>query len=268
MPDQSGLPILETRAASIGYGDKLILRNLDFSVPEASFTVLLGPNGCGKSTLLRALAGMIRPQQGTVLINGRSISTFPRKELAQRIGLLSQNQLAPEGMTVMDLVRQGRYPHRTLFGRWTKEDDEACEEALAVTDTTHLAGDKFDTLSGGQRQRAWIAMTLAQRTGVLLLDEPTTFLDLSHQIDTLRLTRKLVRERGVTVVAVLHDLNQAARYADNLVLLKYGAIISEGSPADVLTPETVKRVFDVDVTIIIEPRTQAPICVPVEDADL
>ncbi|WP_457664149.1 ABC transporter ATP-binding protein [Sinorhizobium medicae] len=268
MPEQLALPILETRAASIGYGARLILRDLDLSVPEASFTVLLGPNGCGKSTLLRALAGLIRPQQGTVLINGYSISMFPRKELAQRIGLLSQNQSAPEGMTVMDLVRQGRYPHRTLFGRWTKEDDEACKEALAVTDTADLAGEKFDTLSGGQRQRAWIAMTLAQRTSVLLLDEPTTFLDLSHQIDTLRLARKLVRERGVTIVAVLHDLNQAARYADNLVLLKHGAIVSEGSPADVLTSDIVKRVFDVDVTIITEPRTQAPICVPVEDADL
>lgn len=268
MPEQSALPILETRAASIGYGAKLILRNLDFSVRESSFTVLLGPNGCGKSTLLRALAGLIRPQQGTVLINGRSISTFPRKELAQRIGLLSQNQSVPEGMTVMDLVRQGRYPHRTLFGRWTKEDDEACEEAIAVTDTVNLTCEKFDTLSGGQRQRAWIAMTLAQRTSVLLLDEPTTFLDLSHQIDTLRLARKLVRERGVTVVAVLHDLNQAARYADNLVLLKHGAIVSEGPPADVLTPDTVKRVFDVDVTIIIEPQTKAPICVPVEVTDL
>lgn len=267
MSDQSALPILQTRAASIGYGTKLILRGLDFSAPNASFTVLLGPNGCGKSTLLQALAGLIRPQQGSVLINGRSISTFPRKELAQRIGLLSQNQSAPDGMTVMDLVRQGRYPHRRLFGRWAKEDDDACEEALAVTDTAHLVGDKFDTLSGGQRQRVWIAMTLAQRTNVLLLDEPTTFLDLSHQIDTLRLARKLVRERGVTVVAVLHDLNQAARYADNLVLLKHGAIVAEGPPADVLTPETVKRVFDVDVTIMIEPQTKAPICVPVEDPD-
>lgn len=268
MPEEPTLPILEARAASIGYGARLILSKIDFSVPKASFTVLLGPNGCGKSTLLRALAGLIRPQQGAVLMNGRSISTFPRKELAQHIGLLSQNQSAPEGMTVMDLVRQGRYPHRTLFGRWTKEDDEACKEALAATDTSDLASEKFDTLSGGQRQRAWIAMTLAQRTSVLLLDEPTTFLDLSHQIDTLRLARRLVRERGVTVVAVLHDLNQAARYADNLVLLKHGAIVSQGPPADVLTPDTVKRVFDVDVKIIVEPQTMAPICVPVERTDL
>jgi iron complex transport system ATP-binding protein len=171
-------------------------------------------------------------------------------------------------MTVIDLVRQGRYPHRTLFGRWTKEDDEACNEALAFTDTVDLKDEKFDTLSGGQRQRAWIAMTLAQRTDVLLLDEPTTFLDLSHQIDTLRLARKLVRERGVTVVAVLHDINQAARYADNLVLLKNGAIVSEGFPADVLTPDIVKRVFDVDVTIMNEPHSQAPICVPVENTFL
>jgi iron complex transport system ATP-binding protein len=265
MSEQSGLPILQTHEASIGYGARLILRKLDFSVPEAAFTVLLGPNGCGKSTLLRALAGLIRPQHGSVMMNGRSISTFGRRELAQHIGLLSQNQSAPEGMSVKDLVRQGRYPHHSLFGRWTKEDDEACEEALAVTDTAHLAGETFDTLSGGQRQRAWIAMTLAQRTSVLLLDEPTTFLDLSHQIDTLRLARKLVRDRGVTVVAVLHDLNQAARYADNLVLLKQGAIVAEGAPADVLTPETVKRVFDVDVTIMIEPQSKAPICVPVDD---
>jgi iron complex transport system ATP-binding protein len=268
MPDLTAPQILETRAASIGYGNKLILRNFDFTVPKASFTALLGPNGCGKSTLLKALAGLIRPQNGTVLIDGRSVSKLPRKELAQHIGLLSQNQSAPEGMTVIDLVKQGRYPHRTLFGRWTKEDDDACAEALALTDTTHLSGEKFDTLSGGQRQRAWIAMTLAQRTSVLLLDEPTTFLDLSHQLDTLRLTRRLVRERGVTAVAVLHDINQAARYADNLVLLKNGTIVAEGSPSDVLTPETVKRVFDVDITIISDPRTQAPIVVPVEDHGL
>ncbi|MGL4094437.1 ABC transporter ATP-binding protein [Agrobacterium cavarae] len=265
MPDYSVPPILQTRDASIGYGAKLILRNLDISIPEACFTVLLGPNGCGKSTLLRALAGLIRPQQGSVLLKGGKISALPRKRLAQHIGLLSQNQSAPEGMTVIDLVRQGRYPHRTLFSRWTKGDDEACDEALEVTDTVDLKDEKFDTLSGGQRQRAWIAMTLAQRTDVLLLDEPTTFLDLSHQIDTLRLARKLVRERGVTVVAVLHDINHAARYADNLVMLKNGAIISEGSPREVLTPDIVKRVFDVDVTIMAEPRSQAPICVPVED---
>ncbi|MBD8689879.1 MULTISPECIES: ABC transporter ATP-binding protein [unclassified Rhizobium] len=264
MPDKSTPPILGTRDASIGYGAKLILRNLDISIPKARFTVLLGPNGCGKSTLLRALAGLIRPQQGSVLLNGGEVSGFSRKRLAQQIGLLSQNQSAPEGMTVIDLVKQGRYPHRTLFGRWTKEDDEACNEALAVTDTVDLKDEKFDTLSGGQRQRAWIAMTLAQRTDVLLLDEPTTFLDLSHQIDTLRLARKLVRERGVTVVAVLHDINQAARYADNLVLLKNGVIVSEGSPSDILTPDIVKRVFDVDVTIMVEPHSQAPICVPVE----
>ena len=265
MSDLSQTGMLATRAASIGYGAKLIVRDLNFSVPAASLTVLLGPNGCGKSTLLRALAGQLQPQRGTVLLNGRSIASLPRKELARQIGLLSQGQSVPDGLTVFDLVRQGRYPHRTLFGRWTKEDDEACREALTLTDTIDLTDQRFDTLSGGQRQRAWIAMTLAQRTSILLLDEPTTYLDLAHQIDILNLVKKLVRERGATVIAVLHDINQAARYADRLVLLRDGAIVSQGSVRDVLTRDAVQRVFDVEVTILTDPRSRAPICIPVDN---
>lgn len=262
MSEGAKSPALELHGATIGYGDTVVLRDINLAIPQGKVTALLGPNGCGKSTLLRALAGLLPATVGSVVLYGRSIAGQSRKEVARTVAMLSQNQPAPEGLTAIELIRQGRYPHRTLFGRWLPGDEAACEEAMMLTDTAAFAQRRFDTLSGGQRQRVWIAMTLAQRTGILLLDEPTTYLDLSHQIEVLSMMRSLVRDHGATVVAVLHDINQAARYADRLVVLKDGAVDSQGTAGEVLTPDTVKRVFDTRVDIIADPVSATPIIVP------
>lgn len=255
-------PALELRCVTIGYGTTAILSDLNLTIPQGKSTVLLGPNGCGKSTLLRALAGLLPLTSGLMLLGGDQINGLSRKEVARSVALLSQNQSAPEGLTAIELIRQGRYPHRTLFGRWSPEDEAACEKAMILTDTVAFAHRRFDTLSGGQRQRVWIAMTLAQRASILLLDEPTTYLDLSHQIEILSMMRSLARDHETTVVAVLHDINQAARYADHLILMKDGVVVSEGAAGDVLTRETVRRVFDIEVDIIDDPVSTAPILVP------
>jgi iron complex transport system ATP-binding protein len=262
MSETANSPALELRGAAIGYGATTVLRELDLAIPHAKVTALLGPNGCGKSTLLRALAGLLPVTAGSIFLGGSPIAALSRKDVARSVALLSQNQPAPEGMTAIELIRQGRYPHRTLFGRWSPDDEAACQEAMMLTDTEALANRRFDTLSGGQRQRVWIAMTLAQHAGILLLDEPTTYLDLSHQIEVLSMMRSLVRDHGSTVVAVLHDINQAARYADHLVLLKDGVVVAEGATGDVLTQETVRRVFDIGVDIIADPLSSTPILVP------
>jgi iron complex transport system ATP-binding protein len=247
---------------SIGYGRVTVVTDLSLTVPRAAFTVLLGPNGSGKSTILRALAGLIKPQTGLVLLDGQAIARMPSKELARRIGVLAQAPVAPEGLTVRDLVQQGRYPHRPLFGRWSRRDEEACAEAMSLTGMEPFQDRPLDRLSGGERQRAWIAMTLAQETDILLLDEPTTFLDLAHQLEILDLITDLVRDRGKTVVAVLHDLNHAGRYADHMVLLKRGSVISAGCPDRVMTSEAVAEVFGVEATIIRDPVTDTPMCIP------
>ena len=265
MPDNVGSPILEARAVSLGYGRTPVVSALNIVVPTAALTVLLGPNGCGKSTLLKGLAGTLNVQSGSVVLDGRAVASLPSKEVARRVGLLPQGQSVPDGLTVVDLVRQGRYPHRTLFGSFTKEDEAACAQALALTGTEELAHRRLDTLSGGQRQRAWIAMTLAQQTDILLLDEPTTYLDLAHQIEIMNLLRRLVVQHGVTAVAVLHDINQAARYADHIVLMKNGAIVSAGGVSEVMTTTALKVVFDVDVTIFTDPHSGKPICIPMAD---
>jgi iron complex transport system ATP-binding protein len=253
---------LSADGVSLGYGRATIVERLSLDIPRGAFTVLLGPNGSGKSTLLRALSGLIAPQAGAVLLDGLSIATFGAKELARRVGVLSQGPSAPEGLTVLDLVQQGRYPHRSLFGRWTRQDDEACAEAIALTRLEPLQGRALESLSGGERQRAWIAMALAQQTEILLLDEPTTFLDLAHQLEILDLIADLVRDRRKTVVAVLHDLNQAARYGDRMVLLKAGAVISAGPPGDVMTAAAIAEVFGVAASIISDPVTGTPMCIP------
>lgn len=249
---------------SAGYGSKSIVQNLDFSVPREKFTALLGPNGCGKSTLLRTLAGLQSAQSGAITLGGTSISDQSSKVVARQISILGQGSQAPEGLTVNDLVRQGRYPHRSLLGGWSLEDAKQVEEALRLTQMVPLRDRLLEHLSGGQRQRAWIAMTLAQQGEILLLDEPTSYLDLAHQIEILNLVRELIDERGVTVVAVLHDLNQAARYADNMVLLKDGNIRTEGTPDEVLTPANVRDVFGVDVRVIADPETNTPLCIPTQ----
>lgn len=253
---------LKAEGLSLAYGRTAIVDALDLAVPDRAFTALVGPNGSGKSTILRALAGLLAPKGGTVLLDGRSIARLPAKEAARRIGALSQGPSAPDGLTVVDLVQQGRYPHRSLFGRWSEADEEACAQALRLTDMVELRDRPLDSLSGGQRQRAWIAMTLAQETPILLLDEPTTFLDLAHQIEVMEIIATLVGERGKTVVAVLHDLNQAARYADHMVLLKAGRVAAAGRSEAVMTAESIGQVFGIAASIIPDPVTGTPMCIP------
>lgn len=253
---------LHAEGITVGYDDRVISSDLDVSIPDGSFTVIVGPNACGKSTLLRALSRLLKPSQGQVVLDGRSISSIPAKEVARRLGLLPQSSIAPEGITVADLVARGRYPHQKLLRQWSREDEAAVVGALAATGTTELSGRLVDELSGGQRQRVWVAMVLAQETPILLLDEPTTFLDIAHQIELLELCADLNRDRGHTLVAVLHDLNHACRYATHLIAMKDGAVVAEGAPADVVTAELVEDVFGLPCRIIPDPVTGTPLVVP------
>lgn len=247
---------------TIAYGRRPIVEDLQMAIPDRRFTALIGPNGSGKSTILRTLAGLMAPLRGTILLDGRAITTLSTREMARRIGVLLQGPVAPEGLTVDDLVRQGRYPHRAFFGRWTTQDQSACEEALMLTGMTDLATRPLDSLSGGQRQRAWMAMTLAQQGEVLLLDEPTTYLDLEHQIELMNLITTLVKRHGKTVVAVLHDINQAARHAEHIIILKQGRITATGRPEEVITAETIADVFKVKAVVIRDPVAATPLCIP------
>jgi iron complex transport system ATP-binding protein len=253
-------PAIEARRLVVAYDGRTVVDGVDLALPEGSFTVILGPNASGKSTVLRALARVLRPESGQVLFDGRELSAYGSKELARRMGLLPQDAIAPEGMRVADLVSRGRYPHHTALQRWTAADDAATREALRATNTEDLAERFVDQLSGGQRQRVWVALLLAQQTPVMLLDEPTTFLDIAHQFELLDLLRSL-NAQGKTVVAVLHDLNQAARYADNLVLMKEGQVVATGRPADLITAERVREVFGLDAVVIPDPITGTPMVV-------
>ena len=252
---------LQARGLRVGYGEREVLRGLDVDVLDGEFTVIVGPNACGKSTLLRTLARLLAPSRGTVLLDGGDIRRLPTKEVARRVGLLPQSSIAPEGITVADLVGRGRYPHQSLLSSWSPEDERAVESAMEATDITGLAGRHVDELSGGQRQRVWIAMVLAQETSLVLLDEPTTFLDIGHQLEVLDLVAWL-REQGRTVVAVLHDINQAARYATHLIAMRDGAIVAQGQPRDVLDEELVRTVFDVHARVMPDPDTGAPLVLP------
>ncbi|MFT4136524.1 ABC transporter ATP-binding protein [Microbacterium sp.] len=254
---------LRAEDATIGYDTRIVSTALSVSVPAGSFTAIIGPNACGKSTLLRALARVLRPVSGRIVLDGRSISDYPVREVARRLGLLPQTALAPDGITVADLVARGRYPHQTLFQRWRPEDEEAVGRALAATGTTELAGRMVDELSGGQRQRVWVAMLLAQDAPVLLLDEPTTFLDIAHQYELLELFRRF-NEEGRTLVAVLHDLNQACRYADHLIVMKDGAVVATGAPAEVMSAQLVHDVFGLRALVVPDPATATPLVVPVD----
>jgi len=252
---------LHAERLTVGYGERRVLDGLDVTIPDGSFTVIIGPNACGKSTLLRSLVRLVRPQAGAVLLDGQDIARRHTKELAREIGLLPQTSIAPDGITVTDLVSRGRNPHQSMLRRWSADDERAVREALEATSLTELATRAVDELSGGQRQRVWIAMALAQETPLLLLDEPTTYLDLSHQIDVLDLCTRLHRD-GRTLVAVLHDLNQAARYATHLIAMQGGAIVAEGAPKDVVTADLVDRVFGVPARIIDDPETGSPLVIP------
>lgn len=253
---------LEARDVRLGYGEREIVPGLSVAVPPGRITVVVGPNACGKSTLLRAMARLLAPSAGAVLLDGRSIQEMATKEVASVLGILPQSPTAPEGITVSDLVGRGRYPHQGWFRRWSSEDDEAVARALLSTDVLELADRSVDELSGGQRQRVWIAMALAQRTDILLLDEPTTFLDASHQLDVLDLLTDLNHEQGVTMVAVLHDLNLACRYADHMIAMKAGRIVAEGRPVDIVTEELVGEVFGMRCSVIEDPASATPMVVP------
>ncbi|MGW5868757.1 ABC transporter ATP-binding protein [Streptomyces sp. NPDC055239] len=258
---------LSARELTLAYEDREVVHELDLAVPDGKVTVIVGPNACGKSTTLRALGRLLKPKSGAVLLDGDALAKLPTRKIAQQVGLLPQTPVAPEAITVADLVARGRQPHQHWWQQWSDEDERAVTEAMERTDVTALAERSVDELSGGQRQRVWIAMAIAQETDILLLDEPTTYLDIAHQVEVLDLVRQLAAptpegERGRTVVVVLHDLNQAARYADHLVAMKTGRIVAEGAPADVVTEDLVREVFGLECVVVPDPVTGSPLVVP------
>ncbi|MBT2391154.1 ABC transporter ATP-binding protein [Streptomyces sp. ISL-1] len=258
---------LTARELTLAYEDRTVVHELELAVPDGQVTVIVGPNACGKSTTLRALGRLLKPRGGAVLLDGQELAKIPTKRIAQSIGLLPQSPVAPEAITVADLVSRGRQPHQHWWQQWSREDERAVTDAMERTDVQSLAERPVDELSGGQRQRVWIAMALAQETDLLLLDEPTTYLDIAHQVEVLDLVRQLahptpIGSRGRTVVAVLHDLNQAARYADHLVAMKSGRIVAEGHPKDIVTADLVREVFGLDSVVVPDPVTGSPLVVP------
>lgn len=247
---------------TLAYDGRVVVEDLTLAVPDGRVTAIIGPNACGKSTLLRALARLLRPRHGSVVLDGESIHRLPTKQVARRLGLLPQHPIAPEGILVGDLVARGRTPHQSLLQQWSVADEAAVQAALDATGVADLADRPVDELSGGQRQRVWIAMALAQETRLLLLDEPTTFLDITHQIEVLELVARLNRTDGRTIVVVLHDLNLACRYAHHLVAMRDGRIVASGPPSEVITPETVQAVFGLASVVIADPVTGTPLVVP------
>jgi iron complex transport system ATP-binding protein len=261
MAEESMSSRLRAENLTLSYDQRVVTEGLSVSIPDGSFTVIVGPNACGKSTLLKALARLLKPTAGTVFLDGEPISGYPAKQVAHRLGMLPQTPIAPNGITVGDLVARGRYAHQSLLRQWSREDEAIVGEALALTETLELSGRYVAELSGGQRQRVWLAMVLAQQTPIMLLDEPTTFLDIAHQIEVLDLCADL-HDQGRTLVAVLHDLNLACRYADHLIAMRAGAIVAQGSPAEVVTADLVRRVFGMDCRVIADPETGTPLVVP------
>ena len=257
---------LQTSGLKLKYDQRTVIENLSAEIPEGKVTMIVGANACGKSTLLRGLARLLKPAAGTVTLDGRDLHGRPAREVARTLGLLPQHPTAPDGITVRDLVGRGRYPHQGFFrsrpADGSAQDERAVQQAMAATDTLELAGRNVDELSGGQRQRVWIAMALAQETEVLLLDEPTTYLDLSHQVEVLDLITDLNRQRGTTVAIVLHDLNLAARYADHIIAMKSGRIVAEGPARTVVTEEMVRDVFGLESRVLPDPVSGAPLIIP------
>ncbi|MFJ4004918.1 ABC transporter ATP-binding protein [Streptomyces sp. NPDC090023] len=253
---------LSAENVTLAYEQRVIAERLSVEIPDNSFTVIVGPNACGKSTLLRALSRMLKPTDGQVLLDGQAIHSLPAKKVARTLGLLPQSSIAPDGITVADLVGRGRYPHQGLLRQWSAEDERVVGESMAQTGVSELAERYVDELSGGQRQRVWIAMALAQQTPLLLLDEPTTYLDIQHQIDVLDLCAELHETQGRTLVAVLHDLNHAARYATHLIALRGGEVVAEGAPNEIVTADLVERVFGLRCQVIDDPETGTPLVVP------
>jgi iron complex transport system ATP-binding protein len=259
------VPVLQARGLRLAYDKRTVIDRLDLSVEAGSVTTFLGANGCGKSTLLKAFGRILRPAAGEVLLDGTPIRRIPGREVARRLAILPQSPVAPAGTSVFDLVMRGRNPHQSWARPWTPEDAEIAERAIAATGLTDVARRDVASLSGGQRQRAWIALVIAQEAGTLLLDEPTTFLDLTHQLEVLRLVRRINRERGTTVVMVLHDLSLAARYSDRLVVLHEGGVVADGTPEEVLTPAVLESAFALRARVVPDPATGTPLVVPEAD---
>lgn len=256
------MKILEARELTLSYGDQTIINELAIKIPQGKITVFIGSNGCGKSTLLRSLARLLKPKSGTIVLDGQNIAKLSTKEVAKQLAILPQTSSAPEGLTVLQLVKQGRYPHQNWLQQWSVEDERMVNWALDSTRTRSLAEMPVDSLSGGQRQRAWIAMILAQGTDTLLLDEPTTYLDMTHQIEVLDILCELNEKEQRTIVMVLHDLNLACRYAHHIVALQDKTIYAQGAPEDIMTEELVQTVFELESKIIQDPIYGTPMCVP------
>ncbi|WP_120520685.1 ABC transporter ATP-binding protein [Arthrobacter celericrescens] len=254
---------LSARGLSLGYDGRTVVRDLDLEVPNARITSIIGPNGCGKSTLLKGLGRILPPIAGEVLLDGRAMTKWPSREIARRLSMLPQTPQAPSGLTVADLVSRGRHPRQKWYQQFSATDESAVGSALEATDLADLAACLLEDLSGGQRQRAWISMTIAQETGILLLDEPTTYLDLAHQLEVLELVQRLNRADGRTVVMVLHDISLAARYSDHIVAMKDGGIVAQGTPADVVTAELLEEVFGLRANVIADPLTGRPHVLPI-----
>lgn len=245
-----------------GYDNKMILHDIELEIPSNKISVIIGANGCGKSTLLKTLAKLIKPSSGEITLDGKVIRKIPPKQLARVLGILPQSPVVPEGITVADLIGRGRFPHQTLLSGWSKKDYEAVAEAMEIMNITEFANHDIDALSGGQRQRVWIAMALAQQTDILFLDEPTTFLDITYQVEILDLLTDLNRKFSTTIVMVLHDINLSARYADYIYALQNGKLVSEGVPSDIITSKFVKDIFGLDCIVINDPISATPLVVP------
>ncbi|HEY4623167.1 MAG TPA: ABC transporter ATP-binding protein [Solibacillus sp.] len=254
---------LQAQNLHAGYEQKKILNDVHLSIPQNKMSIIIGANGCGKSTLLKTMARLIKPADGEVVLDGKSIHQMPPKQLAKTLGLLPQSPVVPEGITVADLVGRGRFPHQTLFGSWSKKDYEAVAEALEMMNITEFADRNIDELSGGQRQRVWIAMALAQQTDILFLDEPTTFLDITYQVEILDLLTDLNKKYGTTIVMVLHDINLSARYADYLFTMKNGRLIAEGTPQDIITSTLIRETFQLECSVITDPVSNTPLILPI-----
>lgn len=253
---------IATRSLSLSYGDTTIIQDLNLQVPQGEITVLIGANGCGKSTLIRSIARLLKPSGGSVLIEGKSIASMATREVARKMAILPQSPVAPEGLTVYQLIKQGRYPHQSWFKQWSDIDERKVQHAIMATGLTELQHRFVDELSGGQRQRAWIAMTLAQDTDTILLDEPTTYLDMSHQIEILDLLFDLNKRERRTIIMVLHDLNLACRYAHHIVAIKDGSVYVEGRPEDVINCDVIRHVFDMECQVMQDPVFGTPLCIP------
>ncbi|MDJ0394106.1 ABC transporter ATP-binding protein [Rhodococcus sp. G-MC3] len=254
---------LVAEGLTLGYGDRIIVENLDLKIHTGVITTVIGPNGCGKSTLLRSLGRLLKPKSGKVVLDGKAISSMRTKDVARVLGMLPQAPVAPEGLTVGDLVSRGRHPHQSWIRQWSSDDESEVAGALELTGVGDLADRPVDELSGGQRQRAWISMALAQGTDILLLDEPTTYLDLAHSVEVLDLVDRLHEEMGRTVVMVLHDLNLATRYSDQLIVMKAGKVVKSGKPQDIISEELLLDVFGLEARVIEDPVSDRPLIVPI-----